>query len=242
VLKNSGYADRGSQRLGLARCTVGCARQTTLEVFEGNLKPYPKYGQRDLAASGSIANLKSALISPQADRLRSPHGAPRKELKRRPFLGLHPGFTVPPISPLVGTRVPAMRTRLWVAAWRDFGLGRGALVLSIYCRLRHHRLRARTTSGAAAYNAQRKLNSLLPGSAVQPSAGRPFSHSFHSEVFSSARLLLSIPLVQLCPAPKPKTAPCSLPRPSAQLRFGDGQRLPALLPSPIMKRMFFIGL
>jgi hypothetical protein len=113
-----------------------------------------------------------------------------------------------------------MRTRLWVAAWRDLGLGRGALVLSIYCRLRHDQLRARTTSGAAADNAQRKLNSLLPGAAVQPSAGRPSLLSFHSEVFSSARLPLSIPLVQLCPALKPKTRTvlASAPFGSAPLR------------------------
>src|SRR5580698_4388217 len=46
------------------------------------------------------------------------------------------------------------------------------------------------------------------GSAVQPSAGLPFSHSFHGEVFNCGRLLLSIPLVQLCAAltPKPRRA------------------------------------
>src|SRR5215472_4879145 len=38
------------------------------------------------------------------------------------------------------------------------------------------------------------------------------------QVFSCGRLLLSIPLVQLRAAHKPKTAPCSLPRPSAPLR------------------------
>src|SRR5712671_2752589 len=40
----------------------------------------------------------------------------------------------------------------------------------------------------------------VAGSAVQPSAGLPSSHSFHGEVFSCGRLLLSIPLVQLCAA------------------------------------------
>jgi hypothetical protein len=169
----------------------------------------------------SLADI-GRLISLQGDRLRSPHGSRRgRDSNAVPSSDSIPALPCPPTFPLVGTRVPAMRTRLWVAAWRDFGLGRGALVLSIYCRLRHDRLRARTTSGAAADNAQRKLNSLLPGSAVQPSAGRPSSHSFHSEVFSSARLLLSIPLVQLCAAHKPKTTPCSLPRPPAPLRSGD---------------------
>src|SRR6202048_1396374 len=48
----------------------------------------------------------------------------------------------------------------------------------------------------------------VTGSAVQPSAGLPSSYSFHGEVFSSGRLLLSIPLVQLCAAhtPKPRRA------------------------------------
>src|SRR5215470_5434723 len=44
----------------------------------------------------------------------------------------------------------------------------------------------------------------VAGSAVQPSAGLSSAHSFHGEVFSSGRLLLSIPLVQLCAAHKPK--------------------------------------
>ena len=61
----------------------------------------------------------------------------------------------------------------------------------------------------------------VTGSAVQPSAGIPSSNSFHSEVSSSGRLLLSIPLVQLCAAHSTKIAPCSLPRPKAPLRSGD---------------------
>jgi hypothetical protein len=40
--------------------------------------------------------------------------------------------------------------------------------------------------------------------AVQPSAGLPSSHSFHGEVCRSGRLLLSIPLLQLCAAHTPK--------------------------------------
>src|SRR5713101_6620832 len=40
--------------------------------------------------------------------------------------------------------------------------------------------------------------------AVQPSAGLPSSHSFQGEVWRSGRLLLSIPLVQLCAAHTPK--------------------------------------
>jgi hypothetical protein len=45
----------------------------------------------------------------------------------------------------------------------------------------------------------------ITGSAVQPSAGLPSSHSFHGEVSSSGRLPLSIPLVQLCAAHTPKS-------------------------------------
>ncbi|HWO36135.1 MAG TPA: hypothetical protein VNO32_45670 [Candidatus Acidoferrum sp.] len=43
---------------------------------------------------------KKRLIGRIATRL-----APRKELKRRPFLGLHPGFAVPPAFLPIGTRV-----------------------------------------------------------------------------------------------------------------------------------------
>jgi hypothetical protein len=76
----------------------------------------------------------------------------------------------------------------------------------------------------------------VTGSAVQPSAGLPSSHSFHGEVSSSGRLPLSIPLVQLCAAHTPKSRRarfCAL-----RLRSVPGieQRLPALLPSPILKR------
>jgi hypothetical protein len=68
-------------------------------------------------------------------------------------------------------------------------------------------------------HARRKPNPLVTGSGVQPSAGLPSSHSFHSEVFSSGRLL-SIPLVKLCAAQYPQTAPCSksLPGPLRHIR------------------------
>jgi hypothetical protein len=60
-----------------------------------------------------------------------------------------------------------MRTRLWVAVWRDFGVGRGALVPS-------GGIAASDTSGADALllpgllqtMPREKQNSLLPGSAV----------------------------------------------------------------------------
>src|SRR5216684_7444166 len=60
----------------------------------------------------------------------------------------------------------------------------------------------------------------VTGSAVQPSAGLPSSHSFHGEVCRSGRLLLSIPLVQLCAAhtPKPRRARFRAPPGSAPLR------------------------
>jgi len=96
-----------------------------------------------------------------------------------------------------------------------------ASISRVYDASQKRRCRAPTASDIPINNAQRKLNSLLASSEVQPSAGLPSSHSFHGEVFSCGRLLLSIPLVQLCPAHKPKTAPCSLPRPQAPLRSGD---------------------
>jgi hypothetical protein len=59
----------------------------------------------------------------------------------------------------------------------------------------------------------------VTGSAVQPSAGLPSSHSFHGEVCRSGRLLLSIPLVQLCAAHTPNRAVlASAPLGSAPLR------------------------
>src|SRR5229473_2408172 len=59
----------------------------------------------------------------------------------------------------------------------------------------------------------------VTGSAVQPSAGLPSSHSFHGEVFSCGRLLLSIPLVQLCAAHTQNRAVlASAPLGSAPLR------------------------
>jgi hypothetical protein len=55
---------------------------------------------------------------------------PRKELKRRPFLGLHLGFAVPPAFLPIGTRVPTCALALGSrgCAVAD---GWGALVLSI---------------------------------------------------------------------------------------------------------------
>jgi hypothetical protein len=68
----------------------------------------------------------------QADRVRSSRGSRRgRNSKRRPFLGLHPGFTVRPTFLPIGIRVPAVCTPLWVAASVDFGYVRGALVLYI---------------------------------------------------------------------------------------------------------------
>ena len=97
----------------------------------------------------------------RADRVRSSHGSRRgRNSKRRPFLGLHPGFTVPPIFLLIGTRVPARHTRLWVAASRDFGYGRSVLVLPI-------------DKGLSIVAGPGPLNGSVTGSAVQPSAGLP---------------------------------------------------------------------
>ena len=67
--------------------------------------------------------------------------------------------------------MPAIRTRLWVAVRLDFGVSRGALVLS-------GGIAASDTSGAGGLLLPgllqtmpgEKQNSLLPGSAVSPSA------------------------------------------------------------------------
>ena len=113
---------------------------------------------------------------------------------------------------------PKLCSRIWLGALASF-IGKGCSRL--YAASQHLGADEPYCFPPSNQHAQRKPNSLIPGSAVQPSAGRPSSHSFHSEVFSSARLLLSIPLVQLCAAHTPKPAPCSLPRPSAPLRSGD---------------------
>jgi hypothetical protein len=75
----------------------------------------------------------------------------------------------------------------------------------------------------------------VTASAVQPSAGLPSSHSFHGEVSSSGRLLLSIPLVQLCAAhtQKPRRARFRAPLP-APLR-----RLTAPPCAPSVGQLFF---
>src|ERR1700722_13430565 len=65
----------------------------------------------------------------------------------------------------------------------------------------------------------------VTGSAVQPSAGLPSSYSFHGEVCRSGRLLLSIPLVQLCAAHTPKS-------PRARFRAPPGSALLRRLTAP----------
>jgi hypothetical protein len=67
------------------------------------------------------------------------------------------------------------------------------------------------------------------------------THSFHGEVFSSARLLLSISLVQLCAAHTQNRAVlASAPSGSAPLRRLTAPPCANSLAN--MKRMFFIGL
>jgi hypothetical protein len=72
-----------------------------------------------------------------------------------------PPLPGPPTFLPIGTRVPAMRTRLWIPAWRDFG---AAGEHSSFPAALPSRTRATLSScrfGAAANNAQRKLNPLL---------------------------------------------------------------------------------
>src|SRR5262249_10504341 len=69
-----------------------------------------------------------------------------------------------------------------------------------------------------------------------------FSHSFHGKVFSSGRLLLSIPLVQLRAAHKPKNRAVLASVPSGSAPLGGLTAPPCAPPSPFIKRIFFIGL
>ena len=62
------------------------------------------------------------------------------------------------------------------------------------------------------------------------------------EVFSSGRLLLSIPLVQLCAAHKPKKRAVLASAPSGSAPLRRLTAPPSANSSPIMKRMFCIGL
>jgi hypothetical protein len=57
--------------------------------------------------------------------------APRKELKRRPFLGLHPGFAVLPQLFSQSELQCRHEHSLWLAVGRAVADGWGALVLSI---------------------------------------------------------------------------------------------------------------
>jgi hypothetical protein len=80
----------------------------------------------------------------------------------------------------------------------------------------------------------------VPVKQVWPSASVSSSpHSFHCEVWSFARLLLSIPTVQLCATLTPNPAPCSLPRPPAPLR---GLTAPPCAQPSANCECFFIGL
>ena len=114
-----------------------------------------------------------------------------------------------------------MCPRLWVAAWRDFGVGRGALVLS-------SSIAVSDTSGAELL--------LLPGLLQTMPEKTEFSTSRFSgsafgwssfPTFVSRRSLefrWAPPVNPACAAPRGsliKSAPCSLPRPSG-LRSAPG--------------------
>src|ERR1700722_15982786 len=144
---------------------------------------------------------------------------PRKGLKRRPFLGLHPGFAVPP-SVSSQSELPGRHAHsLGIAVSSAVADGWGALALSIgkapsivvtepiQLRSDFTRLRALPPDTLTSSHYFRHSNQHLwvTGSAVEPLAGLPSSHSFQGEVSSSGRLPLSIPLVQLCSAHTPKS-------------------------------------
>ena len=131
--------------------------------------------------------------------------APRKGLKRRPFLGLHPGFAVPPAFLPIGTRLPTCALALGSRGYAVAD-GRGALVLSIGKTRSIWRHSANPTS--VRFHAFRRSPTkhtdellLLPtfqqacpdktrfsgsqAKAVQRLAGLPSLHSFQAEVWRS---------------------------------------------------------
>jgi hypothetical protein len=149
--------------------------------------------------------------------------SPRKGLKRRPLLGLHPGFSEPEGR---HSRAPQhsvlAQFQMWLVRTRRF-LWQGRL----NCRSRVSQSKFGPISRVYALDVEHADNFLIlptfpqtspektkfsryrvSGSAVQPSARLPSSHSFHGEVSSCSLLLLSISLVQLCAAayPKPRRA------------------------------------
>ena len=90
-----------------------CIRSTPTETQAFNENDFGCFASTGVNAPAMAKTIDNR----RTDRVRSSHGSRRgRNSNRLPFLGLHPRFTVPSIFLLIGTRVPAGHTRLWVAA------------------------------------------------------------------------------------------------------------------------------
>ena len=140
---------------------------------------------------------------------------------RRPFLGLHPGLTVPPTFLLIGTRVPAIRPCLLGSRLARHRFGRGALILSIGIASSDtsglELLLLLTSWGCSKQCPQktefstRRFNGSAFGCLLLPHIRFTANSAAPVGSFCQSRLCISA-------RRKPKTVPCSLPRTSALLR------------------------
>jgi len=166
---------------------------------------------------------------------------PRKGLKRRPFLGLHPGFAVPP-SVSSQSELPGRHAHsLGIAVSSAVADGWGALALSIgkapsivvtepiQLRSDFTRLRALppdTLTSSHYFRHSNQHAQTKPNSLDDRFRCTAFGwSSFLTFVSGRSLELRSAPPVNpACAAllgAHPKIAPCSLPRPPAPFRSGD---------------------
>ena len=161
------------------------------------------------------------------------HGLRRgRDSKRRPFLGLHPGFAVPPAFLPIGTRVPPCALALgsrrlrgcgWLGCTRPFHRKARSIVVTEPIQLRSDftRLRAlppNTLTSSYYFRHSNKHAQTKPNSLGHRFSGTAFGwSSFLTFVSRRSLPLRSAPPVNpACAALRgayPKTAPCSLPRP-----------------------------
>ena len=158
----------------------------------------------------------------------------------RPFLGLHPGFAVPPSVSANRNSSAAMRTRSgsrgcavadgWGALVLSIGKARSIVVTEpIQLRSDFTRLRAlppNTLTSSYYFRHSNKHAQTKPNSLDHRFSGAAFGWSSFLTFVSrrSLELRSAPPVNPACAALRgayPKTAPCSLPRPSAPLRSGD---------------------
>jgi hypothetical protein len=155
--------------------------------------------------------------------------APRKELKRRPFLGLHPGFAVPPALLPIATSVPPRTLALGSRRLRMAGVHSSfpserpsrlsSLIQSNSGPIsRVYPLPPNTLTSSYYCRHSNKHAQTKPNSLGLRFSGAAFGwSSFLTFVSRRSLALRSAPPVNpACAAllgAYPKTAPCSLPRP-----------------------------